>query len=47
MGIETPLDIIFIALQDRKERNQNSSSKQSASTTPPFIKGKKPYILSV
>ena len=41
MGIETPLDTMSIALQDRKERNQKSLSKQIASVTPPFIKGKK------
>jgi len=37
MGIETPLNTIFIALQDRKERNQDGLSKQNASVTPPFV----------
>ena len=39
VGIKTPLNIIFITLQNRRERNQNGLSKQSASATPPFIKG--------
>jgi len=39
MGIETLLDIMSIALQDRKERNQNSLNKQSANATPLFVKG--------
>ena len=38
MGIETPLDIISIILQDKRERNQNNLNKQSANTTPPFVK---------
>jgi len=38
MGIKTPLDIISIALQDKRERNQKDLSKQTASTTPPLIK---------
>ena len=42
IGIETPLDIISIALQNRKERNQNGLSKQKASAIPPLVKGKKP-----
>jgi len=46
MGIKTPLDTISIALQDRKEKNQNGLSKQSVSATLPLIKGKKPYIQS-
>ena len=39
MGIEIPLDMMFIALQDKRERNQKGSSKQTASVTPSFIKG--------
>jgi len=46
MGIETLLDIMSITLQDKRERNQDSLSKQSANTTPPFVKGKKPQVLS-
>jgi len=38
MGIETPLDIIFIALQDGRESNQEDLSKQMASVTPPLVK---------
>ena len=41
IGIETPLNTMSITLQDRKERNQNGSSKQSASAAPPLVKGKK------
>jgi len=46
VGIKTPLNTMSIALQNGKERNQNSLSKQSANITPPFIKGKEPYVLS-
>ena len=46
MGIETLLDTIFIILQDRRERNQDSLSKQNASAISPLVKGKKPYIQS-
>jgi len=45
MEIKTPLDIISIALQDGRENNQKSSSKQSASATPLFVKHVKPQIL--
>jgi len=38
MGIETPLNTMSIALQDRRERNQKDSSKQTASATPPLVK---------
>jgi len=38
IGIETLLNTISIALQDRRESNQKNSSKQMASTTPPLIK---------
>ena len=41
MGIETPLDTMSIILQDRREKNQKSSSKQEANVTPPLVKGKK------
>ena len=47
IGIETPLNIIFIASQDKKEKNQNSLSKQKANATPPFVKGKKLYVPNV
>ena len=39
MGIKTPLNTIFIALQNKREKNQNGLSKQSANTTPLFVKG--------
>ena len=39
MGIKTLLDIMSIALQNKKERNQKGLNKQSANTTPLFIKG--------
>ena len=42
MGIETPLDTISIALQDKRERNQENSSKQTASATPLLVKEKHP-----
>jgi len=38
IGIETPLNTISIALQDRRESNQEGLSKQTANTTPLFIK---------
>ena len=38
MGIETSLDTISIALQDKRESNQKGSSKQTASATPPLVK---------
>src|SRR5271170_4516345 len=39
-GIETPLDTITIASQDGRESNQEDSSSQDDSTTPPLGKGK-------
>ena len=42
MGIETPLNTMSIALQDRRERNQNSLSRQDASATSPLVKGTEP-----
>jgi len=42
--IETLLDTMFIALQDKRERNQKGSSKQKTNTTPLFVKGTKPQI---
>ena len=44
MGIKTPLDIISITLQNKRERNQESLNKQTANTTPLFIKSKRPYV---
>jgi len=44
MGIETSLDTMSIALQNKKEKNQKSSSKQKANITPLFVKGTKPKI---
>jgi len=44
MGIKTPLNTISITLQDRRERNQESLSKQEASTTPLLVKGKKLWV---
>ena len=41
MEIETLLNIISIASQNRRERNQNGLNKQNASTTPPIIKDTK------
>jgi len=38
MGIKTPLDIISIVLQNRRESNQEGLSKQMASATPPLVK---------
>jgi len=38
MGIKTPLNTMFIALQDGRESNQKGSSKQMASATPPLVK---------
>jgi len=38
MGIETPLDTISITLQNKRESNQEDSSKQTASVTPPLVK---------
>ena len=46
MGIETPLDIIFIILQNRRESNQKGLSRQMASATPLFIKDKMSQVLS-
>jgi len=37
MRIKTPLDIISIALQDRRESNQKGLNKQMASATPPLV----------
>ena len=42
--IETPLDTISITLQNKRESNQEGLSKQTASATPPLIKGKKPRV---
>jgi len=36
--IETPLDIMSIALQNKRENNQEGLSKQMASVTPPLVK---------
>jgi len=38
MGIEIPLNTMSIILQNRRESNQEGSSKQIASTTPPLVK---------
>jgi len=38
MGIETPLDTMSITLQNGRESNQEGSSKQMASATPPLVK---------
>ena len=38
MGIETLLDTMSIALQNRRENNQENLSKQTANATPPLIK---------
>ena len=46
MGIETPLDIMSIISQNRREKNQKDSIKQTASATPLLVKGKKPYVQS-
>ena len=40
MGIETPLDIITIALQDKRESNQENPSSHNNNATPPLNKGK-------
>ena len=40
IGIKTPLDIITIALQDRRESDQENLSSHDDSTTPPLNKGK-------
>ena len=37
MGIETPLDIISIILQNGRESNQEGLSKQITSATLPFV----------
>ena len=47
MGIETLLDTMSIALQNKRERNQDDLSKQMASAIPPLVKDKKPQVLSV
>ena len=39
MGIETLLNIIFIILQDKRERNQKGLSKQNTNATPLLVKG--------
>jgi len=46
MGIKTLLNMMFIALQDKREKNQNDLSKQNVSVTPPFVKGKKLQVPS-
>jgi len=38
IGIKTLLDTISIALQNRRESNQEGSSKQTASVTPLLVK---------
>ena len=38
MEIKTPLDTMSIALQNRRESNQEGLSKQMASATPPLVK---------
>ena len=40
-GIETPLDIASITLQDNRENSYKNLSRQEASTTLLFNKGKK------
>ena len=40
MGIETLLDIMAIALQDRRESNQENLSSHNNNITPPLSKGK-------
>ena len=40
MGIETPLHTITIALQDRRESNQENPSSHDNNVTPPLNKGK-------
>jgi len=47
VGIETPLDIISIALQNGRESNQEGLSKYKASATPPLIKDKMPQVPSI
>jgi len=42
VGIETPLDTMSIALQNRRESNQEGLSKYKASITPLLVKGKMP-----
>ena len=42
MGIETLLNTISIALQNKRKRNQKGLNKQMASITPLFIKSKRP-----
>ena len=42
MGIKTLLDTMFITLQNGRESNQEGSSKQIASATPPLVQDKKP-----
>ena len=37
--IETLLNTMSIALQNKNKKNQNSSSKQNVNVTPPFVKG--------
>ena len=46
IGIKTPLDIMSIALQNKRERNQEGLSKQSASITLPLVKGTEPPVQS-
>ena len=41
MGIETPLDTMFIVLQNGRERNQKGLSKQDVNVILLFVKGMK------
>ena len=41
VGIKTPLDMAFIALQDKRESIYSKPSKPKASTIPLFNKSKK------
>ena len=46
MGIKTPLDTMFITLQNKRERNQEGLSTKEANTTPLLVKGKKLQVLN-
>jgi hypothetical protein len=41
-GQKTPLDIVFITSQDKRDRIQNELSGYSISTSPSLNKGKRP-----